>query len=346
MDKITIRKPDDWHIHLRQGKMLRNVLPYTSRVFARALVMGNLLDPVVTVEDVIRYRDEILNVSGNNFIPAMSIMLVKKTTPEIVEQAFRVGVKVLKLIPGNTSTNSDEGVASEELEKYYPVLEKARELGVIFSAHWERVSDDNGQTIMEIEREKEALPFFRKIIEEFPDLKIIAEHANTQEMIELVKVAGPNVAATLTYHHAAFTTDDVINEAGEIINAFNYCKPIAKTETDRKAVVAAMTSGNPKFFFGSDSAPHPLEKKLSANPPAGIFNAPVVLPGLAEIFEREGQINKLEDFVSRFGAQFYGLPLNEGNITLIKEDWQAPEMIGNVKVFRGGKIFSWKVKED
>lgn len=338
-----MRKPDDWHAHLRQGETLKSVIAGTSKVFSRALAMGNLPEPIVTGEDVVKYRNEIMACAGNGFEPIMTIMLVKKTTPEIVEEAFKKGAKALKLIPGQTSTGSDQGVSFYELEKYYPVLEKAQSLGMVFSMHAELAAEKDGKPIPLIERERRAIPILKKLTADFPDLKIAVEHATTRELIEAVKAAGPNVAAGLTYHHAVLAYEEVIDKNGKIIDAFKYCMPIAKTEDDRRAVVEAMTSGNPKFFFGSDSAPHPVEKKMGENPPAGIFTAPVALPGLAEIFAKEGKLEKLEDFVSRFGAEFYGAPLSQGSLTLIKEDWTAPEMAGNVKVFRGGETFKWKI---
>ncbi|MFA6394153.1 MAG: dihydroorotase [Patescibacteria group bacterium] len=345
-NKITIRKPDDFHVHLRGGEMLKNVIHATDGVFARALVMGNLPEPIAKAEDVINYRNEIIACAAPGFQPIMAIMLVNKTTPEIVETAYReAGIRVLKLIPGNTSTGSDQGVSFHELQKYYPVLEKARELGMIFSVHFELAIEPDGAAIPMVLREQRALPFLKKLIKNFPDLKIVVEHASNRETIELVKGSGPNVAAGLTYHHAVITTEDVLDGKGEVINAFNLCMPVAKSEDDRRAVISAMTSGNSRFFFGSDSAPHPLYKKQSENPPAGIFTAPVILPGLTEIFEAEGKLENLENFVSRFGAEFYSLPLNTGSVELIKEDWVAPEMVGNVKVFRGGEILKWRITE-
>ncbi|MFA6106304.1 MAG: dihydroorotase [Patescibacteria group bacterium] len=352
MNKIIIRKPDDFHVHLRNGEMLKNIIHATDSVFARVLAMGNLPEPVATAEDVVNYRNEIMSAAEPGFEPIMTIMLVNKTTPEIAEAAYReAGVKVLKLIPGDTSTGSDQGVSLYDLEKYYPVLKKAGELGMIFSVHLELAAEKDGTPVPFTERERRALPFFEKLIKTFPSLKIVAEHITTRELIEIVNNSGPNVAGSLTYHHATITAGDVLDESGSVKNAFNLCMPVAKSEDDRRAVIEAMVSGNPKFFFGSDSAPHPLEKKQSPStgsgqaPPAGIFTAPVALPGLAEIFEREGKLEELENFVSRFGAEFYGLPLNIGTVELVKEDWKAPEMIGNVKVFRGGEMFKWKVSD-
>jgi dihydroorotase len=173
----------------------------------------------------------------------------------------------------------------------------------------------------------------------------VVEHASTEKMIETVKSFSPNVAATLTLHHATITYDDVCDFDDKVIDSFNYCKPIAKISSDKEAVIAAMTSGNPKFFLGSDSAPHPIEKKQSDTPPAGIFTAPMVLPALCEIFDREEKLDRFENFVSVFGTEFYGLPQNEDVITLDKKDWTIPEMAGNVKVFRGGETLSWKIAD-
>lgn len=342
-NKITIRKPDDFHVHLRNGEMLRNVIHATDSVFARALAMGNLPEPIVAGEDVERYRKEIMAVAVNGFQPIMTAMLVKRTTPEIAEGAFRAGARVLKMIPGHTSTESDQGVSFYEIENYYPVLEKLSDIGMIFSVHLELAAEEDGTPIPFIERVHRALPYLEKISEDFPGLKIAVEHATTGELIEVVKKLGPNVAAGLTYYHAVTVYEEVLDKKGKIMDPFKYCMPVAKREADRRAVVSAMTSGNPKFFFGSDSAPHPIDKKMSANPPTGAFTSPVMLQGLAEIFEAEGKLEKLEDFVSRFGAEFYGLPLNAGTVELIKEDWIAPETVGNVKVFRGGEVFKWRV---
>ena len=347
MESITIHMPDDFHVHLRSGKMLKTVLPFTSEVFARAVVMGNLPKPITTAADITKYRKEILtNLKGKeeNFKPIMSVMLVKKTTPELIQEAYGAGAHVLKLIPSNTSTLSAHGIPLQKLEKYYPVLEMAQKLEMIFSCHFEQATDEKGHPIPALQREQAALPYLEKIAHKFPALNIVAEHASTKELITLVNKLPHNVAATLTVHHALITHDDMSHLNGVIKDPFLYCNPIAKREHDCEAVIEAMVSGNPKYFFGSDSAPHLIKEKESANPPAGIFSAPIALPMLTEIFERKNALEKLENFVSFFGAKFYRLPINEHTLTLIKSPWTVPAEIDGIKIFLGGHTLSWQLK--
>lgn len=343
MKKMIIRSPDDMHFHPRSGKMLQAVLPYTSKVFSRGVVMGNLPKPVVTADDAEAYRAEVSGVDGN-FSPIMTIMLTKRTTSQAIAEAFGRGFKVLKYIPNNVSTNSEEGVALTELQAYYPVLETAQELGMIFSGHWESPFDSGGSPVLETKREEEAIRFLEVVVKLFPKLKMVVEHASTEKMIEYVKRAPINVGATLTVHHALLVYGDVCDESGKIYNPHHYCKPIAKKPSDRNTVVRTMMSGNPKFFFGSDSAPHPMSAKEKTPPSAGIFTAPVALPLLCELFENGNALSKLEDFVARFGAEFYGLPLNDGRIVLKKEDWIVPECVGEALVFKNGQRISWQVE--
>lgn len=343
MKEMIIRSPDDMHFHPRSGRMLQKVLPYTSRVFSRGVVMGNLPKPVVTADDAEAYRNEILAVDGS-FEPIMTIMLTKRTTRQIVKEAFKRGFRVLKYIPNNVSTNSEEGVALVELEAYYSVLEAAQELGMLFSGHWESPFGIDGNPIPESEREADAIRFLDRVVKLFPGLKVVAEHASTEMMIGYVKEAPINVGATLTVHHAILVYGDVCGSDGKIYNPHHYCKPIAKKPSDRRAVVETMMSGNPKFFFGSDSAPHLLSAKEKTPPSAGIFTAPVALPLLCELFEKGDALSKLEDFVARFGAEFYELPLNDGKVVLKKKDWVVPECVEGVRIFKNGQQISWQVE--
>lgn len=344
MRGIIIRSPDDFHFHPRSGEMLKQVLPYTSAVFPRGVAMGNLPKPVVTANDASAYREEILRVDSR-FNPLMTVMLTWRTTPEIIKEAFNQGVRILKYIPNNVSTNSEEGVALTELPDFSLVLKMAEDLGMIFSGHWESPFDGNSDFLLpEKSREERAINFLRHVVSAFPNLKIVVEHATTLEMIEYVKDAPKNVAATLTVHHAILEYADVCNSSGEICNPFHYCKPIAKNPSDRSAVIKAMMSGNPKFFFGSDSAPHPMSAKEKMPPAAGIFTAPVALPLLADLFEKNDALSNLDNFVSRFGAEFYGLPLNEGEVLLRKKEWTVPEEIAGVRAFWGGKKLMWIVE--
>jgi dihydroorotase len=339
---IIIRRPDDMHFHPRTGEMLKNVLLCTSKVFPRGVVMGNLPKPVTTADDAQMYRAEIYCVDPN-FSPIMTIMLTKSTTPQIVKEAFGRGVRVLKYIPNNVSTNSEEGVALTELHNFYPVLKTAKKLGMIFSGHWESPLDESGAPLPEIEREIYAIPFLQEIVRHFPNLKVVVEHATTRKMIQYVESAPKSVGATLTVHHAILNYGSVFDYEGKLRSPDSYCKPIAKSVSDMLAVIEAMTSGNPKFFFGSDSAPHPRSAKEKVPPAAGIFTAPVALPLLCELFQQNNALFKLENFVSRFGAEFYGLPLNEGEIILRRESWEVPNYLGDVRIFRGGHVISWRV---
>lgn len=342
--KIKIRRPDDMHCHFRDGRMLQDVVPFTAYVFGRAVAMGNLPVPITTPEMVRAYKKEIKRMSPDGFNPIMSVMMTKGITPEMVRKAYKAGAKVLKLIPASTSTNSSEGIALDELGNYFSVLEAVKKAGMIFSVHAELICDpETGEEIPEIYREEEAISFLKRLISGMPGLKIVVEHASTRKMIEFVKKAPANVGATLTLHHALVNYSDVFGIDGAIRNPFLYCKPVAKTADDQEEGIKAMVSGNPKFFFGSDSAPHPIWKKNSSNPPAGIFTAPVALPLLCEIFEREGKLEILEDVVSRFGAKFYGLPLNEGTIELERESWVVPDEYEGVKIFWGGKTLQWQI---
>lgn len=341
--ETTIRRGDDFHAHLREGEMLEKVLLF-SNFWGRVTVMGNLSKPVATAHNVIKYRNKILQLNPK-FIPIMSAMLVNSATAEILRKTFEAGAKVLKLIPGGTSTNSNEGVSLENLHIYYPVLEEAQKLGMIFSGHWELATDPlSGEEIPEVEREERAMPYLEKIIESFPNLKIIVEHATTKRMIEFVKDAPANVASTLTVHHALLTYNKVYHCDG--INPFNYCKPVAKFVYDRKAIVEAMISGNPKFFFGSDSAPHLPERKRGQNPAAGIFTpAEVALTVLTEIFDSFGALSELENFISMSGAEFYDLPLNKDFITLRRKKWTVPKDYNGIVPFMAGHELGWKVEQ-
>mgnify|MGYP001559439394 CR=1 FL=1 len=343
--KLIIRQPDDMHVHFRSGEILQNVAPFTTHIFGRAVAMGNLPVPITTPEMARAYREEIKDISPKGFNPIMSVIMTKDITPEKIKEIYKAGVKVLKLIPASTSTNSSEGIILNELRNYLSVLEMVKKVGMIFSVHFELIRNPKtGKEIPEIQREEAAIPFLRHLVLKASGLKIVVEHASTRKIIEFVKKAPWNVAATLTAHHALVNYGDVFNPQGRIKDPFLYCKPIAKTADDQEAVIEAMTSGNPKFFFGSDSAPHSIWKKNSNEPPAGIFAAPVVIPLLCEIFEREKKLERLENFVSRFGAKFYGLPFNTGKIEIEREEWRVPDEIDSgVKIFKGGETLQWQV---
>jgi dihydroorotase len=345
----TYRKPYNMHVHFRTGPTLIDVLPFTSIAFAGAVPMGNTF--VTGPDDVTRYRREIMAHAHRGFNPIMSIMLVNKTTPKIVEESFLAGARVLKWIPGGTSTNSDDGVALSDMKKYYPVFAKAESLGMIVSVHWELVKDFLGKEIPMLYREEAAIPFFIQLATDFPGLKIIAEHVTTKKMVETVEKLynmGCNVAATITSHHPVITYHDVCDADGNVFNPLNYCLPIAKLEEDRLAIRKAMVSGKPYYFYGGDSAPHQtfwksLKLLNGKSPRAGIFSAPIEIPQQLETFEEEGALDKFQDFHSVFGPQFYGIPLSKETLTVKKETWRVPYEYKGIPIFRGGEELSWQI---
>ncbi len=262
----------------------------------------------------------------------MTIQITESTTSEIVNIAYHLGAIAGKVYPVSVTTNSGNGV--RDFEKLFPVFGKMEKIGMRLLLHGEKPD------MFCLNREKQFLDILIKINKKFPELKIVLEHITTKEAVETVKSL-KNVAATITAHHLVLTLDDVV---GNLLSPHNFCKPIAKFPKDRVALFEAATSGNPKFFFGSDSAPHLKERKECSSGCAGIFSAPVAIPLLAEIFEKEGRLNKLENFVSKFGAVFYDLPLNKERIMLVKEDWIIPQDYRDIVPFMAGKKLSWQVK--
>lgn len=344
MNELIIRKPDDFHFHPRDGLLLRRIIDFTTCAFNRVMVKGNLPIPIWNAQLMLEWQKKILQASTYPFEPIMSIMMVKDTTPQVVQDAFEAGAKVLALIPAGTSTGSEFGVALMDLPKYYPVFEMLEKLGMIFSCHWELIVDPKtGNEIPEIEREKKAIPFMLELQRAFPGLIMIGEHGSDKEMIQTVEDLPDNAGMTLTAHHGVLTIADVLDKSGNIASANNYCKPIAKTQEDRDAVVKAMTSGNPKFFFGSDSAAHWATDKAKTPPNAGCWTAPIALPLLAEIFEANNALDRLEAFVSENGAVFCGLPLSDKTIKLVKRTWTIPHSYEGINLFKGGGQINWQL---
>ncbi len=344
---ISIRKGMDAHCHFRTGEMLKSVVGFTARSFEYAVAMGNTTPAVKTAGDTETYGQEILSAvpSGVKFSPVMTIMLTKSTFPRTVRKAAELGFVALKYIPEGVSTNSEESVPFEQLHLFYSVLEAAQECNMPFVVHWELLSDGKGKKLPEIARELWAIRYLDKIAKLFPKLRITAEHASTRQMIQYVKQAPLNVRATLTIHHATITYDDVCDGNGGIYNPHNYCKPIAKRPADRAAVVEAMISGDPHFFFGSDSAPHLISAKEKIPPAAGIFSAPVIDSLLLELFMANNALNRLDNFRAGFGPEFYGLPRCTETIELIEEDWTVPREFNGIVPFMAGKTLHYKVAE-
>jgi len=325
--------------------MLAKVISH-SNMFGKVLVMGNLETPITSGEEALGYYCQIKNLNPR-FQPIRTMMFTGETTRGAIWRANEMGLlgtSVLKLIPGNTSTNSASGVPLAELKDYYPILEEAEHWDMVFSGHWELAKDPaNNADIPEKQREARAIPFLLDVIKNFPKLRIVVEHVSTAAMVKIVEEAPDNVAATITAHHLGpYHYGDVI-KGGAVVNPLLYCKPVLKSAGDIKAVRRAATSGNPKFFFGSDSAPHPLEKKLAAPPAAGIFSAPTAIPHVFSVFYEEGTENRFGDFTAKFGSQFYRLPINQAKITIQKEPWIVPKDYDGVIPFLAGQELTWKV---
>ncbi|KKR45430.1 MAG: Dihydroorotase [Parcubacteria group bacterium GW2011_GWA1_40_21] len=336
LKEFSMRIGDDFHCHLRRGDMLGKVLPFTASMFGRAVVMPNTEPPILDRFDPHLYYKEIhqykRNQSYSGFSPIMTIQINESTSPSMIEGASLEGVAAGKVYPIGVTTNSANGV--RDFGKISEVFKRMQETGMLLLLHGEKPDT------FCLHREKEFLNTLLKINKEFPELKIVLEHITTRVAVWAVKEL-KNVAATITAHHLLLTLDDVV---GDLLSPHNFCKPIAKSPKDRLALLEVATSGNPKFFFGSDSAPHLKERKECSSGCAGIFSAPVAVPLLVEIFEKADRLDKLENFVSTFGAVFYDLPLNKDKITLVKKDWIVPESYDGIVPFLSGKKLSWQVK--
>lgn len=315
MNEITIKRPDDWHLHLREGEMMRAVLPFTAELYCRAIIMPNLRPPLRTVQDLKAYRRRILDClpADHGFQPLMTLYLTDETPPKEIRLGKNEGLlAAVKLYPVGATTHSEHGVT--DLKKVYPALEVMQELGIPLSIHGE-VSDPEvdifDRESVFIDRELDPL---RK---DFPELKIVFEHVTTKTGVDFVLSAEQGLGATITPHHLLINRNSLFSGG---LDPYMYCLPVAKRETDRVAIRKAAASGDPRFFFGSDSAPHPMAAKEKAGGAAGIFNIPTALPYIVQVFEAEGAIDNLEAFMSLNGARFYGLPPNPDTITLKKAE--------------------------
>ncbi len=309
-----------------------------------AVVMGNTSPyPIVSSRDVRKYRRE-MKRHRPDFKPVISVMLTKDMTVKKLRRAYKAGAQVLKMIPVGTSTGSSRGIALIELPAYYPVLLEAKRLGMVFSGHWELDVDQFGKAIPKIEQEEGAIPILAQLVADIPGLKVVVEHTSVRKMIEFVKGAPANVVATLTLHHATVTYDQVFSNKGSVKAPNLYCKPCAKTRDDCRAVIEAMTSGNPKFFFGSDSAPwHRNDKKLGSEK-AGIFTPyKVYVPRLVELFEREKALHKLEAFLCIYGPLFYGFQPFPAAVNLRRRPIRICKYYKNIPVFLGGELQEWSI---
>lgn len=337
-DRITIRRPDDWHVHLRDGAMLDHVVPYTARQFARAIVMPNLSPPVTTAAEGIAYRDRIRAAvpAGVDFTPLIVAYLTDNSDPGTMARGHAEGVfTAAKLYPANATTGSAHGVT--DIAKIMPVLERMAEIGMPLLIHGE-VTDHDVDIF-----DREAVFIDRTLaplVKQLPTLKIVFEHITTSEAAQFVADAPANVAATITPQHLHINRNAMLVGG---IRPHAYCLPVAKREAHRVAVRKAATSGSPKFFLGTDSAPHAVHTKEAACGCAGIFNSPYALESYVTAFDQDGALDKFEGFASEHGPNFYGLPLNGGTITLERGETLVPDRCGDVVPFHAGETLGWRL---
>lgn len=339
--ELTLIRPDDWHLHVRDGAALNVVVPHTAAQFARAIIMPNLKPPVTTAAQALAYKQRILAAvpQGMAFEPLMTLYLTDNLDPAEIARAKASGVVACKLYPAGATTNSDAGVT--DLRKIYPVLEAMQREGVLLLVHGEVTTSDIDLFDREaVFIERHLMPLRR----DFPALKIVMEHITTSEAVQYVSAADSNLAATITVHHLLYNRNAIFTGG---IRPHYYCLPVLKRETHRQALVKAATSGDPRFFLGTDSAPHPAHLKEHATGCAGCYTAHAAIEMYAEAFDHAGALDKLEGFASFFGADFYGLPRNTDRITLRRENWTPPESYAfgeaELKPLRSGESLPWRL---
>jgi dihydroorotase len=339
--EITITRPDDWHLHVRDGEALKTVVPHTAAQFGRAIIMPNLRPPVTTAAQAVAYRERIREAipPGTNFEPLMTLYLTDNLPPEEIRRAKEIGVAAVKLYPAGATTNSDAGVT--ELRKTYATLEAMQREGLPLLVHGE-VTDPQVDLF-----DREAVFLETQLIplrRDLPELKIVVEHITTREAAQYVRDADNFVAATITAHHLLYNRNAIFLGG---IRPHYYCLPVLKRETHRLALVEAATGGNPKFFLGTDSAPHAAHLKEHATGCAGCYTAHAALELYAEAFDQANALERLEGFASFHGADFYGLPRNREKITLRRETWTPPESFAfgeaQLKPLRGGESLGWRL---
>lgn len=341
--RLTITRPDDWHLHFRDGDMLACTVADTARTMGRAIVMPNLKPPVTSVEQAAAYRERILAArpAGSRFEPLMTLYLTDNTAPEEARKAKASGfVHAIKLYPAGATTNSDAGLT--KTEKAFATLAAMEEIGLPLLVHGEVT--DSQVDVFDREKsfiDRELAPLVRR----FPKLKVVFEHITTKDAAEFVRDAGPNVGATITVHHLLLNRNALFVGG---IRPHHYCLPVLKREVHREALVAAATSGSPKFFLGTDSAPHARHTKETACGCAGIYTAHAAIELYAEAFEAAGALDKLEGFASHHGPDFYGLARNSDSLTLVKDSWTVPDTVtfGEFPLvpFRAGEQIHWRVE--
>ncbi len=342
-ETLTITAPDDWHIHLRDGDVLKYTVPHAARQFRRAIVMPNLVPPVLNADQALAYKARILanSPSDTEFEPLMVLYLTDNTSPADIVGAKSAGIVACKLYPAGATTNSDSGVTS--VDKIYPVLEQMQKSGVKLLIHGE-VTDSHIDIF-----DREAVFIERtlsRIVKDFPGLKVVLEHVTTRDAVQFVESRGSNVAATITAHHLLFNRNHLL--AGGVRPHY-YCLPILKRQQHQQALVEAAISGSPKFFLGTDSAPHAKSKKEAACGCAGSYTAFAGIELYAEVFDQAGSLDRLEGFASHFGPDFYGLSRNQATITLEKSPWQIPaefDFGGDALVpVKAGETLHWRIRQ-
>ncbi|WP_300651318.1 dihydroorotase [Hydrogenophaga sp.] len=342
LDTLTITRPDDWHLHVRDGDALRTVVPHTAAQFGRAIIMPNLKPPVTTAAQAVAYRDRIRAAvpEGMAFEPLMTLYLTDNLPADEIARAKDAGVVAAKLYPAGATTNSDAGVT--DIRKTHKTLEAMQRAGLLLLVHGEVTSPDIDLFDREaVFIDQQMIPLRR----DFPELKVVFEHITTKEAAQYVAEAGPFTAATLTAHHLLYNRNAIFTGG---IRPHYYCLPVLKRETHRQALLAAATSGNDRFFLGTDSAPHPAHLKEHATGCAGCYTAHAAIEMYAEAFDSVGALDKLEAFASFNGPAFYSLPRNSGSVTLKRESWTTPESFrfgeADLKPLRGGEVLPWRLQ--
>lgn len=344
VDKLTFTRPDDWHLHVRDGNAMRSVLPDTARRFARAIIMPNLKPPIVTTAQAAAYRARILSALpdelAGRFDPLMTLYLTDTTSPEEMTRAKESGfVQAVKLYPAGATTHSDAGVT--DIARCETVLASMEKLDIPLLVHGEVVDP----AVDVFDREKIFIDrVLTPLLQRFPGLRVVFEHITTTEAVEFVQTAPNRIAATITAHHLMLNSNALFTGG---LRPHHYCLPVLKREVHRQALIKAATSGHARFFLGTDSAPHPVKDKESACGCAGIYSAHAAIEFYAEVFEQAGRLDRLEAFASFHGPDFYGLPRNSDQISLIRESWQIPEQVefGEDKLIplSAGEQMRWKL---
>ncbi|MGJ8682019.1 dihydroorotase [Paraglaciecola sp.] len=342
MQQITITTPDDWHLHFRDGEMLGETVPATARCFARAIVMPNLVPPVTTAQMATEYKQRILAAAPkeSGFEPLMTLFLTNQTSVQDIVDAKQAGVVAAKLYPAGATTNSAQAVSG--IEAMYPVFAEMEKQGLLLLIHGEVT-----QTHIDIfDREKLFIDqYMTKIVAAFPNLKVVFEHITTQDAAEFVAGSSDKVAATITPQHLLLNRNDLLVGG---VKPHNYCLPVLKRGTHQQALRKAVATGSPKFFLGTDSAPHAKHAKESACGCAGCYSAWSALELYTQVFDDLNALDKLEGFASLHGADFYGLPRNTGTVTLVKDSWQVPDSVSlasgeAIVPFFAGQTVNWKI---